>query len=229
MSAFRAVVFDLDGTLIDSAPSLHAAAAAMLTERGLPVPDLTAVKGFIGHGVGVLVERCLRWAGADPGVQTAALDRFLDFYGADPVAGTRVLPGARDALASLHADGLRLGVCTNKPERLARRILNALDLGPFAAVAGGDTLPVRKPDPAPLRHVAALLDTAPGAVLYVGDSVVDRRTARAARIAYVHVEGGYQSAPIPGLGSRERIVDLSHLPKWIKDSAAAPFANDSYS
>ena len=224
----RAVVFDLDGTLVDSAPSLHAAAGAMMAERGLPSPDLPTLTGFVGLGAGVLVARCLRWAGADPDRHPDALPRFLAIYGADPVAGTTAMPGAAAALASLERSGLRLGLCTNKPEAPARAIVAALELGPFGAVVGGDTLPARKPDPAPLLHAASLLGAAPADVLYVGDSETDLRTARAAGIAYVHVEGGYQPAPLPALDARERLADMSQLPGCIASRAWPPFANGSH-
>lgn len=213
----RAIIFDLDGTLIDSAPGLHLAAADMLAERGLPQPDLPTIIGFIGRGAPTLVARCLDWAGADPAGTDDALDRFLAIYGSDPMRGTKVYPGTHDLLADLRAAGLKLGLCTNKPEAPARAILDAFDLGPFDAVAGGDTLAKRKPDPAPLLHVADLLDTAPGAVLYVGDSEIDWLTAQAAGISYAHVAGGYQTHPIADFAPRLHLPDLTHL----KDALAS--------
>lgn len=224
MTRCHAVVFDLDGTLIDSAPGLQMAIDAMLSERRLPVPDMATVTGFVGNGAAMLVEHCLRWSGADPADHPDALARFLAIYAADPVAGTTVLPGAAEALAALAAGGIRLGLCTNKPEAPTRIILDALSLGPFDAVVGGDTLSVRKPDPAPLLRVIDALGATRETALYVGDSIVDWRTAQAAGVAYVHVEGGYQSAPIPDLDPASRIANLSHLRDRIELRASHPFA-----
>ncbi|WP_299646063.1 phosphoglycolate phosphatase [uncultured Jannaschia sp.] len=215
---FEAIIFDLDGTLIDSAPGLHAAIGAMLAERGLPEPDLETVIGHIGRGAPTLVERSLRWAGADPADHPDAYARFRDLYGADPLSGTTVYPGAREVLATLHDAGLKLGLCTNKGEAPTRDLLATLPLGPFDAVAGGDSLPERKPDPAPLLHVAEMLGTAPQDVLYVGDSETDWETARAAEIAYAHVEGGYQRRPIADFSPYLTLERIGDLPAAIKDS-----------
>lgn len=217
MTHFRAVIFDLDGTLIDSAPGLRLAAAEMMAERGLPAPDLATIISFIGRGVPTLVARCLDWAGADPDGQAPALSRFKAIYDADPMRGTTAYPSARETLIALHDRGLRLGLCTNKSETPARAILAALDLGPFDTVVGGDTLAVRKPDPEPLLHAARLLGVPPDAILYVGDSETDWLTAQAAQVAYAHVEGGYQTVPISNFMPRVRVPNLRSLLDFIVD------------
>ncbi len=185
----RAIVFDLDGTLIHSAPSMHRAVIAVMAELGHPAPDLATMAGFVGDGVPTLMARCERWAGIVP--TEAAVTAFRRHYDADPVTGTQPLGGAVEVLADLHRRGIALGLCTNKPEAPTRTLLAGLGLGPFGAIAGGDTLPVRKPDPAPLLHVIAALGMGPGETLFVGDSAVDQRTAAAAGIAYVHISEGY--------------------------------------
>ncbi|MEM8824701.1 MAG: phosphoglycolate phosphatase, partial [Pseudomonadota bacterium] len=185
-----AVIFDLDGTLIDSAPSLHRACAEMLARRDLPQPDLATVKTFIGEGVPKLVQRCLRWAGVEG--EPTALEDFNAIYDADPVTGTTCLPHAQETLRALAARGHALGLCTNKPQSPTRTILDAFDLGPFGVVVGGDTLPVRKPDPAPLLHAIAHLGADPKTTIYVGDSRTDWKTAAAADVRYVHLPGGYE-------------------------------------
>ena len=215
---FEAVVFDLDGTLIDSAPGLRAAIGAMLGELDLPEPDLETVIGYIGRGAPTLVERSLRWAGADPADHPDAYGRFQDLYGADPLSGTTVYPGAREVLADLRGAGFKLGLCTNKSEAPTRDLLAALSLGPFDAVAGGDTLPERKPDPAPLLHVADELGVAPETILYVGDSETDWETARAANIAYAHVDGGYQRRPIADFSPALTLRRIADLPATINVS-----------
>lgn len=193
----EAVVFDLDGTLIDSAPGLHLAACAMLSDMDLPHPDLPTVIGFIGNGAPKLVERCLRWAKIDPGARPDALSIFLRHYNRDPMKGTTAYPGAQDVLDALLSRGLKLGLCTNKPEAPTRTILDAMALGPFGVVLGGDSLAVRKPDPAPLLKVIAGLGVRAEATVYVGDSITDWQTAQAANVPYIHIEGGYQTTPIP--------------------------------
>jgi phosphoglycolate phosphatase len=159
-------------------------------------PTLEEVQSFVGDGVAMLVTRCLAAADAPPETEKAVAV-FRDIYDADPVAGVRVMPGARDALAVLAARGLRLGLCTNKPLAPTRTILERLALGPFETVVGGDTLPRRKPDPAPLLHAIADLGVRPETAAYVGDSHVDACTARAAGVRYLHVEGGYLHRPLP--------------------------------
>jgi len=137
----RAVVFDLDGTLVDSVPDIHAAVAAFLAERGHPPLDLATVTGFVGNGVPVLLERVLRAVGeaADPADVQAALPRFNAIYGAAPAALSRLYPGVATALATLCEAGFTLGVCTNKPEDPARRLPKDLGIaGFFPAPTRGD-------------------------------------------------------------------------------------------
>ena len=174
----RAVVFDLDGTLVDSAPDLHAAANAFLTERGHGPLDLATVTSFVGNGVPVLLERVLRAVGeaATPEHVAAALPRFSAIYSAAPSALSSLYPGVTEALARLEADGLVLGICTNKPEVPARRVVEDFALARFfSGLVGGDSLARRKPDPAPLHHLAGLLQVEERAVIFVGDSEVEAR------------------------------------------------------
>lgn len=212
----RAVIFDLDGTLVDSAPSLHRAACAMLRGLNLPEPDLRTVTGFVGNGVPTLVDRCLDWAGGPS--TDAALALFRQIYDADPVTGVAIFDGVSALLADLAGRGVQLGLCTNKPTAPTETLLRKLDLGPFAAVACGDTLPVRKPHPDPLLHVIDALNVPVGDVLYVGDSVVDLQTARAAGVEYAHIALGYQNGTLTGLPQSQVHPDIGSLSRKLLGS-----------
>jgi phosphoglycolate phosphatase len=193
-----AIVFDLDGTLIDSAPDIHAATNALLAEEGLPFLGFTQVCGFIGAGVAVLVTRVLDALGEDPGGPRHAdlVRRFEARY--ETAHGlTRVYPGVLPALTALRGAGHRLGICTNKPLTPTRAALAHFGLAPFFdVVIGGDSLPVRKPDPAPLHAAFAALGPA---CLYVGDSEVDAETAQRAGARFALFTQGYRKTEIAAL------------------------------
>src|SRR3546814_329445 len=150
-------------------PDIHAAVAAFLAERSHRPLDLATITGFVGNGVPVLLQRVLRAVGEthDDDAVEALTPRFLGIYGAEPSALSRLYPGVAEALAALAAAGYRLGLCTNKPVAPARAVLADFGIASFfAAVVGGDSLPQRKPDPAPLRRAAELLGVAMAAVPY---------------------------------------------------------------
>lgn len=198
-SPLRAVVFDLDGTLVDSAPDLHAAANALLEEMGLQPLMLAEVRGFVGNGIAKLVERCL--AAREKPLQaralTDAVTRFKEFYGAAPAALTRPFDGVEAMLGGLTARGLLLGVCTNKPEGLSRQVLEGVALDRhLRAVVGGDTTKAMKPDPEPLRHCLGLLGAGLDEAIYVGDSETDADTAAAAGLGFALYSGGYRKRPL---------------------------------
>jgi phosphoglycolate phosphatase len=194
-----AVIFDLDGTLVDSAPDLQTAANRMLGAHGLAPLDLAQVIAFIGNGVPTLVARCLDHAGfeGDAVARAEALEAFRAFYSEAPATLTRVLPGVEDLLARLDRAGLRLGICTNKPLAPAEAMLEQLGLGAaFEVVIGGDSLAVIKPDPAPLLAAISALGATPETTLYVGDSEVDAETAQAAGVRFALFAGGYRHKPL---------------------------------
>ena len=186
----RLVVFDLDGTLVDSAPDLHAALDRLMAARGLARFARAEVTAMIGDGAKVLVERALAARGQD--FEAAALEAFLADYGAAAAIETRPFPGIPEALDALAEAGWRLAVCTNKPEAPARDLLAALGLaGRFAALGGGDSFPGRKPDPAHLlATIAAAGGIGDGAVM-VGDHRNDVAAARGAGLPCVFVGWGY--------------------------------------
>jgi phosphoglycolate phosphatase len=147
----KAVIFDLDGTLVDSAADLQAAANRLMRRNGLPELDRATITCFIGNGIARLVERCFARHGSLPGDLPAQTARFKQFYAEEQHRRTRFMPGAEAALRRLAASGLTLGLCTNKDSEPALAILRRLHAdGLFRAVVGGDSGLARKPDPAPL-------------------------------------------------------------------------------
>jgi len=194
-----AIVFDLDGTLIDSAPDIHAAANALLAEDGLPLLGFETVKSFIGKGLPHLVTRVLGAVGADPsGPKHADFVRRFEVRYETAVGLTVTYPRVPEVLQALSDAGHPLGICTNKPVGPTRAVLDHLGLTRFfGVILGGDSLPVRKPDPAPLHAAFAAL---PGpAFLYVGDSEVDAETALRAAVPFALFTEGYRKTPVADL------------------------------
>lgn len=197
----RAIVFDLDGTLVDSAPDLHAAAARMLAERALAPQTVQQITSFVGNGVPKLVERCLDAAGftADADARAAALASFHGFYSAEPIQRTRPYDGVEAMLTALQGEGYALGICTNKPAPNAKQVLEGLGLAErFGSVVGGGTLAVLKPDAAPLLHCIAELGAPVEQALFVGDSEADEATAIAAGVPFALYSGGYRKKSVEG-------------------------------
>ena len=217
---FTAIVLDLDGTLIDSAPDLHAAVSALLAEEGLPAPSLTAVTGMIGDGMAKLVERAFVAAGRPPSRDALPdlLRRFRAFYeGPDRPRLTRVYPDVAETLRRLRAEGVSLAVCTNKAEAAAVGWAALLD-----AVVGGDRVPAQKPDPA---HILATLDRIGAdrsAAAMVGDSPNDIAAGLAAGLPVVAVSWGYTNVAPADLGADCLIDRFADLPAALDRLAAAP-------
>ena len=210
----QTLVFDLDGTLIDSAPDIHLAANDLMASIGQPAFGLSEIKSFIGNGVPVLVERVMA-ARALPSDQHAKLvARFMEFYSAEVVRLTRPYPHVKAALDDLLAQGCRLGICTNKPEEPTRRILTSLGLSRyFSAVVGGDSLPTRKPSPEPLLHTMTLLGAAD--CIYVGDSEIDAETAERAGVPFILFTEGYRKSDVQKINHRAAFDDFQALPGLI--------------
>ena len=221
MSGIRAAVFDLDGTLVDSAPDLHAAAVRMLADLDRPTVTLEQVTGFIGNGVPKLVERCLNATGGVPGDGSAeALAIFSEHYERAATGLTRPYPGVVEMLEALGSAGMRMGVCTNKPEAAAHIVLRDLGLAAyFGSVVGGDTLPMRKPDPAPLTHCLEALEVIREAAIYVGDSETDEATAAALPLPFALFSGGYRKTPVARMTHDFAFDRFDQVTAWLLERA----------
>jgi phosphoglycolate phosphatase len=184
------LVLDLDGTLVDSVPDLMAALNRLMEARGLRPFGAAETAAMVGDGVPTLVARALAARGAAP--DPAAVDAFVADYTAHAIEASRLYPGVAETLRDLAADGWQLAVCTNKPEAAARVVLDGLGLpGRFAAIGGGDSFPVRKPDPAHLLATVAAGGGRPDRAVMVGDHANDVAAARGAGLPCIFAAWGY--------------------------------------
>ena len=225
------IAFDLDGTLVETAPDLVGALNVVLVEQGMAPAPLTAVRQLVGHGVRGLLTRAYAMAGLT--ITEARIDelrpRFIEIYRARIAEESRPYPGCLESLADLRARGAKLAVCTNKPEGLARQLLDALDMtGLFDAIIGGDTLPVQKPDPAPLLAAVARAGGDPARAIMVGDASPDVGAAKAAGMPCILFSFGYNDLPVEALGGDVVIDRYDQLAAAIAGIAAScPTATES--
>ena len=216
------ILFDLDGTLVHSTPTLAAAGNALLAELGRDGLDVVTVTGFVGHGVRVLVQRLLAATGGVPGDDVAPhLERFRAIYNADPLTGTEPYPGVPQVLAALAAAGHGLAVCTQKPNAPALAILRGRALmPPITGFTGGDSVAgVLKPDPRMVAHAAGQLP--PGPLVFVGDSETDAATAAAAHVPFLLFTEGYRHAPVESLPHAATFSDFTDLPDLVAEVLGA--------
>lgn len=214
----RTIVFDLDGTLVDTAPDLISALNYVLEREGMPPVPLKSARTMIGAGARKLLERGLEVDGR--AISVADIDRltkdFIDYY-ADHIAdASRPFDGLEAALDDLENQGYRFAVCTNKLEWLSKRLLDQLGLSPrFAAICGADTFGVAKPDPAILQQTVARAGGHLSAAIMVGDAGPDVGVARRAGVPVIGVEFGYTDVPIAELKPDRLIGHFSQLPAAI--------------
>jgi phosphoglycolate phosphatase len=203
---FDIVAFDLDGTLADTAPDIAAAVNLMLGDFGRPALAEAAIRPLIGDGAKNLLRKALAATGeATDALVEQAYPLYLDHYAGNVCVGTVRYPAVEQALDELTAQGVTLAICTNKPERTTALLLEALGwTGRFAAIVGGDTLPWRKPDPRPLLETVTRAGG--GRTAYVGDSIFDAETARAAGLPFVAVSFGFRDRPVEEFGA-DAVID----------------------
>jgi phosphoglycolate phosphatase len=224
MAKSPVIVFDLDGTLVDTAPDLVAAVNHVLGREGLPSLPLESARKMIGSGARALIERGLEQEGAvkSPAEVSRMTDDFIDYYRQHIADESRPFEGLDDALDRLAADGYRFAVCTNKLEGLSRLLLDKLKMtSRFAAICGADTFGVAKPDPTPLRETVARAGGDLATAIMVGDSGTDIGAARRAGIPVIGVTFGYTLVPIEDLKPDRLIAHMSDLPAAVASLSVA--------
>jgi phosphoglycolate phosphatase len=210
----NAILFDLDGTLVDTAGDIAAALDALLVENDFKALGEATARGLVGDGARALIEKGWKVAGA-PAPDAAALDaltlRWFEIYEADIARSSRPYPGVEATLDALRQRGLKLGIVTNKADRATAKLLAALDVAKYFAVVVGGDVPFRKPDPRHVRIGLAALGAAAAETLFVGDSPNDAHAARAAGLPFVAVPYGYSLGPVENLRADRLVRDFAEI------------------
>jgi phosphoglycolate phosphatase len=209
----KLILFDLDGTLIDSVPDLSAAVDATLRNLGLPEAGESRVRTWVGNGAAMLIARVLAHAGVEDELQSTALDHFLEYYERHCAQETCLYPNVEETLSVLQRRSVAMGIVTNKPRRFVAPILEHLKIAAyFQYIIGGDDLPEKKPHPLPLIHCMQALDYSADDTLMVGDSVNDIQAAQAAGVPIIAVSYGYNHGrPVTADGPDRVIANFSQL------------------
>lgn len=213
-----AIVWDLDGTLVESAPDLAAALNTLLNEQDRHGHKIANVRPMIGGGVAKLIERGFRASGAplDPPAVDALVPRFMEIYSACATNRTTLVPKARDVLDYFYHAGVRQGLCTNKPIDVTQMILSKLDIHRyFISIVGGDSTSMKKPHPLPLLACLEELKARPEDAIMIGDSSADVGAARAAHVPVILVPDGYTGVPAVSLGADYVVARLADIPASI--------------
>jgi len=215
-----ALVFDLDGTLVDTAPDLIGALNAVLVSQGRSTVKVDDVRHLVGHGALVMLDRAMQMTGeavaADrlPGL----LDAFIAHYRTHIAAESRPFPGVEETLETLKRDGARMGVLSNKPEELTALLIPALGLSRFfCAIHGAGRLEVVKPNARVFHHVIEEMGGEGAGTVMIGDSQTDVATARAAGCPVIVLTYGYSSVPVAALGADRLTGDFRDIPRLVKE------------
>jgi phosphoglycolate phosphatase len=207
------LIFDLDGTLIDSAPDLQRSVNRLLAEHSREPLTLPEVRALIGDGVTQLVSRAFAARSLEAVDIAKAVQRYLSIYAESPVEHTEIYEGVSETLDDFTRRGIAMTVCTNKPERLSIDILQRLDLlKHFKAVVGGDTHPFRKPDPRMLTELLDRFGVSRETAFLIGDSEVDGAAAEAAGVRFILMTYGYRRGPVDRIRHHlalDRFAELS--------------------
>ena len=209
------VVFDLDGTLVDTAPDLLGGLNHVLEEAGLEPVSLDLVANMIGHGAKAMIDKGLRYRGIEPDdhMLQACFDRFIVYYSEHIADGSRPFDQAETVLDELSAAGALLAVCTNKTQHLTDRLLGALGLtSRFAAILGADSVPAKKPDGDHIVRTVVAAGGDPARAIMVGDSRTDERAARNAGLPFVFVPFGYEAESVEAIGADAVVTHYTQLP-----------------
>ena len=223
MTSAPTLVFDLDGTLVDTAPDLIHALNFVLVREGLPPVPLQSARNMIGAGARKLIERGLELEGRVAGVDDISrlTADFIDYYAAHIADASRPFDGLENALDDLQALGYRFAVCTNKLEWLSKRLLDQLGLSSrFSAICGADTFGISKPDPAILQQTILRAGGQLSSAIMVGDAGPDIGVARRAGIPVIGVEFGYTDIPMADLKPDRLINHMRELPAAVRSLAA---------
>jgi phosphoglycolate phosphatase len=216
------IVFDLDGTLVDTAPDLTAALNAVMHSLGRPQVPLEDVRHMVGRGARYLIERAMERTGAaasDNEIRDL-VQRFIAHYDANIAVASRPFEHAETVVTGLRDRGHKLGICTNKPEALSFKLMNELQLRAlFPVILGADSRPYKKPDPRHLFDTIEGLGGSPESAVLIGDSETDVKTARAANVPVIVVSFGYTEIPPHDLGADAVIDHFDALEQALKGLA----------
>ncbi len=213
-----AIIFDLDGTLIDSAPDIHFSANILLIENEYEAIDIATIRSFIGNGVPKLVERIMRHRQIEFSTKSHQdlCEQFIEIYSKNPIAKTILYPNVRKTLDSLYQQGFKLGICTNKMHAITKLIIKELKIDNyFSSIIGGDSLPTNKPDPKML--FASINELGAKKSIFVGDSEIDASTAQNANVPFVLFTEGYLKAPLDEVYHSAKFSDFSELEEKLRN------------